>query len=161
MNNELENKAKALDDFYKSLKKLREEGILTNKKDFTGQIGEWLVAELYQGKRAESSIQKGWDIDVNGKHIQVKTHAKATTNKNRWSGVKKDSPEKIDELIIVVFTHDYKLKEFYKAPWSKAKPLIKMRGKKKTKPEITWNSLKNYRVEIDDLPKQEVVKLFR
>ena len=126
----IETKSKALDSFFQAMKALRDEEILINKKDFTCQIGEWLVEMLYDGKRATSGIQKGWDIDVKGKHIQVKAHAKAETNNAKFSAVDKNSTERIDELIIIVFTFDYKLKEFYKAPWNFALPHIKLRGKK-------------------------------
>jgi len=77
MLDDLENKAKALKVFLETMKILRDEKILINKKDFTGQIGEWLVEMLYGGKRAASGIQKGWDVEVDGKHIQVKAHTKS------------------------------------------------------------------------------------
>jgi hypothetical protein len=127
------------------MKLLRDEQILINKKDFTCQLGEWLVEILYDGKRAESGIQKGWDVLAHGKHIQVKTHSKAEGNNNRWSAVERDSSERIDELIIIVFTQDYKLKEFYKIPWEIARY------------EINWNSISDYNIAIDQLPKQEIV----
>ena len=159
-NSQLQNKAKALSMFFESMKMLKEEGILVNKKDFTCQIGEWLVETIYDGKRAESGIQKGWDVDVKGKHIQVKTHAKKEGNNNRWSRVEKDSTEVIDSLVIVVFTHDYKLKEFYDVPWTDAQPMINMRGNKIKKPEINWSQLSDFRVDISKLPRQEVIQLF-
>jgi hypothetical protein len=143
------------------MKALRDEGILINKKDFTCQIGEWLVEMLYDGKRATSGIQKGWDVDVKGKHIQVKAHAKAETNPAKFSAVDKDSTERIDELIIVIFSFDYKLKAFYKVPWEIAYPKIKLRGKKNPRNEITWSSLKEYKIEKEDLPQQEIVSLFK
>lgn len=161
MKDNLSNKALVLKSFLKSMKSLRDEGILINKKDFTSQIGEWLVESIYDGKRAKSAVQKGWDVDVNGKHIQVKTHSKAEHNNNRWSVVENESPEIIDELIIIVFTHDYKLKEFYCVPWCEAKPLIKLRGKKKPRPEINWTHLNHFKIEIERLPKQEIIKLFK
>src|SRR5688572_4739167 len=117
MRDVLKNSATALKAFLEAMKTLRDEGILINKKDFTCQVGEWLVEMLYGGKRTRSGIQKGWDIDVEGKHIQVKAHSKAETNPAKFSAVNKDSTERIDELIIVVFTFDYKLKAFYKVPW--------------------------------------------
>jgi len=147
--------------FFQSMKALRDEGILINKKDFTCQIGEWLVEMLYDGKRATSGIQKGWDVDVKGKHIQVKAHAKAETNPAKFSAVDKDSTERIDELIIVIFSFDYKLKAFYKVPWEIAYPKIKLRGKKNPRNEITWSSLKEYKIEKEDLPQQEIVSLFK
>jgi hypothetical protein len=157
---DLKDKAKALDNFFNAMKELREQGILINKKDFTCQIGEWLVEMIYEGKRATSGIQKGWDVDVKGKHIQVKAHAKAEANNAKFSAVDKDSTETIDELIIVVFTFDYKLKAFYKVPWNVALPLIKLRGKKTPRNEITWSSIKAYKIEIKQLPHQEIVSLF-
>lgn len=157
----LQSKAKALDSFFKAMKTLRDEEILINKKDFTCQIGEWLVEMLYNGKRATSGIQKGWDVDVKGKHIQVKAHSKAETNPAKFSAVDKNSTERIDELIIVVFTFDYKLKAFYKVPWEIAYPRIKLRGKKNPRNEITWSSIKEYKIEKEDLPQQEIVSLFK
>ena len=157
----IETKSKALDSFFQAMKALRDEEILINKKDFTCQIGEWLVEMLYDGKRATSGIQKGWDIDVKGKHIQVKAHAKAETNNAKFSAVDKNSTERIDELIIIVFTFDYKLKEFYKAPWNFALPHIKLRGKKTPRNEINWSSIKDYKIEKDKLPHQEFVSLFK
>ncbi len=160
MDGKLESKAFALDNFFKAIKILRNEGILINKKDFTCQIGEWLVEMLCDGKRATSGIQKGWDVDVNGKHIQVKAHAKAEGNKNRWSAVDKDSTERIDELIIVVFTFDYKLKEFFRVPWLDALPHINSRGKKNPRFEINWNAIKEFKIDLKTLPSQDIISLF-
>jgi hypothetical protein len=160
MKDDLVNKATALKAFLEAMKTLRDEGILINKKDFTGQIGEWFVEMLYNGNRATSGIQKGWDVDVNGKHIQVKAHSKAETNKTSFSALDKESTERIDELIIVVFTFDYKLKAFYKVPWEIACQKIKLKGKKTPRNEITWNSIKDYKIDKVNLPRQEIVSLF-
>ena len=151
----------ALKLFLEAMKTLRDEEILINKKDFTCQIGEWLVEMLYGGKRATSGIQKGWDVDVKGKHIQVKAHAKAETNSAKFSAVDKDSTEIIDELIIVVFTFYYKLKAFYKVPWKEALPHIKLRGIQKPRNEINWSAIKNFKIEKENLPHQEIVSLFK
>ncbi len=48
----------ALKAFLKCLSDLRGLGVITNKKDFTCQLGEWFVSMLYQGERAVSGIQK-------------------------------------------------------------------------------------------------------
>lgn len=160
MKDDFKNKATALKVFLEAMKTLRDEGILINKKDFTGQIGEWLVEMIYIGKRATSGIQKGWDVNVKGKYIQVKAHSKAETNKASFSAVEKESTERIDELIIVVFTFDYKLKAFYKVPWEIAYPKIKLRGKKTPRNEIAWSSIKDYKIELKQLPRQEIVSLF-
>lgn len=150
----------SLNDLLAAIKSLKEYGILINNKDFTCQLGEWFVEMIYEGKRASSGNQKDWDVDINGKHIQVKAHAKAESTTARWSSIKNDSTEKIDELVIVVFTSVYKLKEFYKVPWTEALPLIKLRGKKSPRHEINWSSIITYKINLNDLPHQEIVALF-
>lgn len=156
-----ETKQRALKEFFQSLNKLRDEKILINKKDFTCQIGEWIVETIYDGKRATSGIQNGWDVDIRGRHIQVKAHAKAENNKNRWSAINNSTTEKVDELIIMVFTFDYKIKEFYQVPWEEAKRHIRLRGKKKPRPEINWNSINNYKQDFNNLPRQDIIQLFK
>ena len=70
----------AILDYLSALRKMRQLNITPNSKDFTSQLGEWLVEQIYEGKRAESGIQKCWDVIVGNKKIQVKTHAKANIN---------------------------------------------------------------------------------
>lgn len=129
----LEKTAQSLKSYITAMIELKEQGVLTNKKDFTGQIGEWLVATIYDGKRATNNNQKGWDVEAKGRHIQVKTHAKALGNNASFSIVEKESTEHVDELIIIVFTFDYKLKVLYKIPWEKALTLIEKTGKSKVR----------------------------
>lgn len=148
----------ALKAFLQALIELRSLNIITNKKDFTCQIGEWLVAILYEGERAKSGNQKHWDIQFDNKLCQVKSHAKAATNKTRWSAIRHDPHAEIDELIIIVFTNGYKLTSFYKLPWKLALPMIK-RGDKKD--IIYWDDLRGFQISIDNLPKQDLITLFR
>lgn len=60
--------AEHLKSFSESFRNLKSVGIIRNKKDFTCQLGEWLVSEIYDGVYAESSIQKDWDIRIGVKH---------------------------------------------------------------------------------------------
>jgi hypothetical protein len=60
-------------------------------------------------------------------------------------------------VIIIVFTHDYKLKEFYKIPWTVAQQRIQKSG---TREKLSWNSVKEYKVEIGELPRRKVVGWF-
>lgn len=147
----------ALTDYLAAMDKLQKLGVTPNKKDFTSQIGEWFVNELYGGQRATSSTQKHWDIQVDGKNIQIKTHSKASSNKNRWTPVNYTADAKIDELIIVVFTPDYKLKEFYKLPWKSAQ---KVTRQNKNRIVIRWDHIKNFEIPADKLPNQRLVRLF-
>jgi hypothetical protein len=151
----------AIENYVNAIKELHCLGILKSKHDFTSQIGEWLVEALYDGKRADSSIQKGWDINVKGYHIQVKAHAKAKGNNNRWSIVDRNLNDKIDELIIIEFSEYYKILKFYKVPWSMALPHIKKRNKKAPRFELSWCNIEAFKVNLEELPKQEVVSIFR
>jgi hypothetical protein len=65
------------------------------------------VETLYDGKRAENGIQKYWDIESDLGKIQVKTHAKASSNKARWSAIKYDVDSNVDYVVIVVFTEGF------------------------------------------------------
>ena len=143
---------------HESLNELKYHNVIQNKKDFTSQIGEWLVAELFGGEREESGIQKDWDILVSNRYLQVKTHSKAKTTTARWSPIKKNSDALINELVIVIFTEDYKLKEFYKAPWEVANNLIVVQTHRHV---IYWDHLIKYKIKIDELPNQAVVSLFK
>lgn len=157
----MEKEKVAIENYINALKELHTVGILRNKQDFTSQIGEWLVETIYDGKRANSSIQKGWDIDVKGHHIQVKAHAKAEGNNNRWSAVDKNETERIDDLVIIEFTPYYKILKFYKVPWTEAIMHIKLRNIKSPRFELSWSNIESFNVNLNDLPKQEIISIFR
>lgn len=148
----------SIKNYLTSLGELQRYGILQNKKDFTSQIGEWLVYKLYGGQRAESAIQKNWDIKLGDKFIQVKTHSKASTNKNRWTSITPAADTDIHELITVIFTPDYKLREFYKTPWTEALKLIRIH---KYRSVIHWDHQKQFQINIDELPNQNILSIFR
>lgn len=148
----------ALSDYLNSWQRLVDLGVLTNKKDFTSQIGEWLISAIYNGERAQSGIQKDWDVLVQERKIQVKTHSKAPNTTPRWTGIKSDPNAKLDELVIIVFSPDYKLIELYKVSWNIALPLIK---KEKHRDVIYWKDLLAHRVNLDELPNQSIVNIFR
>jgi len=147
----------ALKNLYKSFADLKELNVLINKKDFTCQIGEWLVASLYDGERSRNGIEKDWDVKVGERKIQVKSHSKASTNSASWSAVKNSIDANVDELIIVVFYEDYKLKRFYKLPWKVALAKNKKSGKRDV---INWKDIDEYKIPIEELPKQHLIKLF-
>lgn len=154
--NEFKN---AINDYINALQKLNSLGVLKNKKDFTGQIGEWLVETLYDGKRSDNGIQKGWDVEINGKRIQVKTHSKAESNDASFTRISYYEQDGIDELIIIVFTFDYKIKHFFIVPWKIAYSLTERRTKNKV-PELKWSLLKEFEYK-DKLPKKDIISMFR
>jgi hypothetical protein len=154
---EIEN---AIKEYINAIQNLNRLGVLKNKKDFTGQLGEWLVETLFDGKRSDNGIQKGWDVEVNGKRIQVKTHSKAESNDARFTRISCYEKEGIDELIIIVFTFDYKIKHFFIVPWEIAYPLTELRTQKQI-PELKWSLLKDFDEPLDKLPKQDIISMFR
>jgi len=155
-----DKQASALKGFFEALQTLYDVNILTNKKDFTGQLGEWFVATIYNGKRAVSGINKGWDVVVSGKYIQVKTHSKAKTNSATFSAISKNPKGAIDELVIIDFSATYKINAFYQVPWEIAVGFITTRGKLQPRDELKWSSIQSYKVDLNKLPRQEVISLF-
>jgi hypothetical protein len=148
----------AFGNYFKALNELKSLGVTKNKKDFTSQLGEWFVETLYDGKRAENGIQKYWDIEGDLGKIQVKTHAKGSSTKARWSAIKFDVDSNVDYVVIVVFTEDFKLREYYKVPWKECLDLIR---RNKDRDVLMWDHLRDYQIPIDELPKQEIVALFK
>jgi hypothetical protein len=146
-----------LEDLFKAMKRLRELGVLNQNRDITSQVGEWLVEALFDGRRAENGINKDWDVQVGSRYVQVKTHAKAAKNTARLSSVTYGSDARIDELMICVFSSDYRLKEFYRVPWQECLPLIRM---EKDGGKVYWNHISRFRIDIPSLPRPEIVNMF-
>lgn len=158
------SKLEALTHFFAAMDGLRNMGILTNQKDFTGQLGEWLIEVIFDGKRAKSGVQEGWDVDISGHRIQVKAHAKNDTNTTSWTPLANPAIGIADELIIVVFSKAYKLKAFYRIPWEQAVQIARTTVSKKNgnavKHKIHWKDIARYSQDIGTLPKQDVISFF-
>jgi hypothetical protein len=154
---------RALEIYFDALKSLYEEKILVNKQSFTNQIGEWLVETIFSGTRAKNAIQKGWDVKVGEKKIQIKTHSKASTNKAKHTTITKSSLENVDELIIIVFSSNYKIDAFYIIPCEDATKYIEYKNKKtpREREQLKWSSLKAFKVDLDTLPMQNVISIFK
>jgi hypothetical protein len=151
---------KAIGSFLNSWAELKKLSLLSTKKDFTSQIGEFIVAHLYGGMLAKNSIQKDWDVQLNNGHkIQVKSHAKASTNKNRWTPVQYTEDANIQIYIIIVFTEDYKLKHFFEVPWE---ILWSLSSKDKARRLIRWNKLKTFdKLQEADFCLNRIIHLFK
>lgn len=121
-----------------------------------GEIGEWLFTAIYGGTRATSSSQKGWDVKLDEKRVQVKTHAKGDKNNARWTELNYDN-NAFDEIAILVFTRTFHLKEFYRAPSVTVMQRAENSGKQKI---VKWDKLKDCRIDLDKLPHQEIVALY-
>ncbi len=137
----LENEKKqAIEKFLMWLQKLNELKIFNSRRDFTSQLGEWLIAEMYNAELAESGKQKDWDMKVGQTKIQVKTHSKAKTTKRANTDFKYDKNADIDIFIIVVFTDEYKIKTIYELPWKIA---LNLKTTHTKDPVITWSEIPN------------------
>ncbi|MBK6834264.1 MAG: hypothetical protein IPG89_08335 [Bacteroidetes bacterium] len=157
MTNLEEEKIEAIQNFLSASRKLKELGIINNKRDFTSQLGEWLISEMYGATLADNGKQQDWDMQLDGKFIQVKTHSKANTTSRSETDFKYSDNAKIDVFIIVVFTEDYILKEIFEIPWKLA---IQLKTKDTKTPVITWSKIpKDCRINLEE--KFESNKLLR
>ena len=145
-----------IETYRDSLNMLHELEVIRNQKDFTCQLGEWLVAQIYDGIIAKSGIQRDWDIEAKKGLIQVKSHAKSLSTSARWSPIKRDS-EKVDYLAIVIFTPRYKLKEFYLAPWREVLTSVSCQ---KHRNVINWSRMSDSKIPLNKLPKQDLIQAF-
>ena len=138
----------AFADYFKALKKLRDLKILKNKRDFTSQLGEWIVSEMYGADFSSNGKQKDWDLKFGEKRIQVKTHSKANTSKRSNTDFKYRDDAVIDIFVIVIFDEDYKLKNIYEIPWRIAQELKSQNTRDIV---IRWSEIpENYRVDLSE-----------
>jgi hypothetical protein len=136
----------ALENYFKSLKKLEELGICQNRRDFTSQLGEWLICELYNGKLAQNGKNPDWDMTVGTQKIQVKAHSKAKTTKREDTDFLYDESSDIDRFVIVVFNIDYKIKNIYNLPMKVA---LDLKSRDTKTPVIRWSQIpKEYTVDF-------------
>jgi hypothetical protein len=139
--------------YFSSLEKLKELKIITNAKDFTGQIGEWVATIIYNGRRAESGINPDWDVvSEDGKYYQIKTSAKSATSKtNPTSDCDYSDSAKIDYFIIIIFSESYELKSLYEIPWEVVKSKRVIHSQKHV---IKWSDVKDYKKDLIELKKK-------
>jgi hypothetical protein len=125
---------------------LKELGVIKNQKDFTSQLGEWLISEIFNGELAKSGKQRDWDMEIDKKKYQIKTHAKSSTTNRRDTDFKYTLNADIDFFMIVVFNETYKLEKIYKVPFKEAYDLVNRKNIDKV---IKWNDLESkYSIDI-------------
>lgn len=137
-------KKEAILQYLNALKKLKDLKIIKNQKDFTSQLGEWLIAELYNGEIAINGKQKDWDIKKDGKHYQVKSHAKSKTTTRSDTDFKYNENAEIDFFIIVIFSDVYELIAIYEIPFNDA---FKLKTVKNKYPVIRWKDAKHHLID--------------
>jgi len=83
---------------------------------------------------------------------------KATTNSNRKTYLNYQEFCDIDELVLVIFSQTYELRETYRAPWSEVYKKVRFN---KPGNEVYWKDLNEFKLDLNSLPNQNVLKLFR
>jgi hypothetical protein len=153
----MEETKNAILDYKNAVNKLKKLRVLTNQKDFTGQIGEWVASIIYNGERAASGKQKGWDFISDEKKYQVKAAAKSNSNKTSgFTPFKKYINHKtFDYLIIIDFTEDYMLNSLYKIPYNNA--LVIANESKSVSKNILRSKISNYKMDLQEIKKQHQI----
>lgn len=155
---EFENIRMNLEYYLNAIKNLKSLGVIKNKRDFTSQIGEWFVSKIVNGNISENGIQKDWDLKVGDIKIQVKSHSKALSTSARWTDLKSyNKNSEIDYLAILVFDEQYKIQEFYFLNWEAAYERIRIQ---KHNSPINWSDLNEFRVDLNDLNDNYLIKMF-
>jgi len=155
---ELEEIRKNIDLYLTSCEKLKSLGVITNRRDFTSQIGEWFISKTIKGKISSNGIQKDWDVIINDSKIQVKSHSKASTTSARWSSVKNyNENSEIDYFAILVFDVSYKIQEFYFLSWHNALNFIRVQKHDRI---INWSDLNEFKVDLENLKDSFLIKMF-
>lgn len=145
-----------LDQICSAKHTLKQMGVLRTEK-FITDLGEWLVAELFCGTRANNPNQEDWDVIAPCGKIQVKTHAKSKDNNNRWSSVRTPLGG-FDYLVIIVFSECYCIKEFYKVPIKEAQNVVKTSGPDS---RIHWDVLSNWKLSRSSFhAKEDLLRFF-
>ena len=139
--------AEAIKGLARAITKLKDLGVIRSRR-FTGDLGEWYVATLWDGEAAESQTEKAWDIRLPSKErAQVKTQT--YDQGNRWNYLDSD-PDLFDRLIAVILNEDFTIRDLYDVPASDLKSVLRVG--KEGRPCYYWDDLKRWRVDPSTLP---------
>lgn len=153
MDNTVLRVASALERLRTGISELKSLNVIRSRK-WISDFGEWLVAETYEGSLAESKTQKGWDVKVEDRNIQVKTSFEPDDPANRWSFV--SDPKGFDALVLIVLTDAFKIREFYKVPATDLRPLLK---EDKQGLRLNWNDIAKWKIRKVDIANYERLSL--
>jgi hypothetical protein len=135
-----------------AMERLRSLGVIRSQK-VVSDIGEWLAATLLGGNLADSKNQKGWDITCGKAHIQVRTHAKAGTNKNRFTRVA-DVCAGQDDLAVVVLSPRFLVDRIFVVPNHEVRERANKKG------ALSWKSIASFEIKSDSVPSKALRWLF-
>jgi len=71
MDEQINRIATAFAAMAKAIEELKKHSVFRSRKGVP-DFSEWLVAQIYKGRLAESKTQKGWDVQTESEKIQVK-----------------------------------------------------------------------------------------
>jgi hypothetical protein len=126
---------------------LKATGVIRSRR-FTGDLGEWYVAQLYSGTMADSQVEKGWDVRLtDGTRLQVKTQSYDL--QNRWNYLDSD-PAHFDRLVVVILNDNFTLRNLYDIPVADLTPLL--RTGREGRPQYFWDTLAPWQVAPQTLP---------
>ena len=148
MSAEIKTPQEAVRALAEAIKLLRATGVIRSRR-ITGDLGEWFVAQLYDGERPPSQTQKGWDVRLkaDGARLQVKTQSFDPLN--QWNYLDTD-PSLFDRLVVVVLTEAFTIRVIYDVPSVRLGEVLRV-GKEK-KPHYHFSDLEPWRVNPATLP---------
>ena len=126
---------------------LKAAGVIRSRR-FTGDLGEWYVAQLYGGRIADSQVEKGWDVQLaDDTRLQVKTQS--YDPQNRWNYLDSDLAH-FDRLVVVLLNDTFTLRDLYDIPVADLAPLL--RTGREGRAQYFWDGLGPWRVDPRALP---------
>lgn len=131
--------ARSLSDLCSAQETLQRLGIIRSQR-LVADFGEWFAAQLLSMSLCTSRTQHGWDLEAPGKRVQVKTHAKAETNRARRTTLRKDVLE-FDDLAVIVLTSTYRVRAVYLVPREAVESLAPYKDGKRV---LVWSALKAF-----------------
>ena len=144
--NDISRISDALERLSSAMRDLKDLDVLRSQK-ILSDFSEWLIARIYHGEIAYSRTQTGWDVMVDSERIQVKAHAKAESNPNRWSTI--TDPSKFDSLVLLILSSTYKVREFYKIS---SNELIQYLKPYKHGYKLNWDDIQAWNIPKEKIP---------
>ena len=95
------------DNFILARQQLFENKLIRSFNNPVEDFSEWLVAKYCNGKLAQNVNQKDYDVETNGKLIQVKSLAKDPANPNGYIITNKDRKNQMATHYAFVFFDNY------------------------------------------------------
>ncbi len=112
------------------------ERVFGKKLNVTGEIGEVLVCQKLGLKLDKNARAEGYDaIDGKGRKVQIKTRRSEKDDLPKMTGrLSRFSNHPCDDVVVALLDRSYRLRKFWKVPYSKVK---KLKQREKSGPSIS------------------------